>query len=532
MAGMARRLHPGLSGKPAARPPVSLFAKTPATVGWQDRRTREQEGHVTMVEERPNWRTGKICYIEVPAADVARSAEFYRQAFGWKIRQRDDGSTSFDDTVGEISGTFVVGRPAALEPGFAIYIMVADAEAILASVQAAGGEIVRPVDPAAGEVFAWFKDPGGNTLGVYQQPGLAQTEAAADQQAQHSAPKASASQDSAPAASRPEDNTVDLGRMLDLATPWCLHVAATLRIPEHISAGRTGIAELAAAADCDRDALHAVLGHLVSKGVFAEEAPGRFACNHAAEQLSAATFLDLGGIGGRMAHTWGTLLDYVRTGQPAYQQVFGRPFWEDLAAHPQIAAEFDALMGPAGHGIPDFDIELSHGWDRVRTVVDVGGGTGAMLASLLRRHPQAKGILVDLPGPVARAGEIIDSFGVSSRMTVKGQSFFDPLPAGADLYLLKSVLNDWADEPTVAILRRCAEAAARPDGTVAILGGVSADESPRSLGIDMLVAGGKTSTLRQFTELARQAGLEVVAARTQSSGRFVVECRPARVIKP
>ena len=82
--------------------------------------------------------------------------------------------------------------------------------------------------------------------------------------------------------------------------------------------------------------------------------------------------------------------------------MFGRPFWEDLAAHPQIAAEFDALMGPAGHGIPDFDIELSDGWDQIRTVVDVGGGTGAMLASLLRRHPQTKGILVDLPGTVAR----------------------------------------------------------------------------------------------------------------------------------
>ena len=198
--------------------------------------------------------------------------------------------------------------------------------------------------------------------------------------------------------------------------------------------------------------------------MFTEESPGRFGCNRAAEQLAESSFLDLHGIGGRMAHTWGTLLDYVRTGQPAYQQVFGRPFWEDLAAHPQIAAEFDALMGPAGHGIPDFDIELSDGWEPIRSVVDVGGGTGAMLASLLRRHPQATGAVIDLPGTVARAGEIIDSFGVAGRMTVKGQSFFDPLPAGADLYLLKSVLNDWADEPTVAILRRCAEAA-RPDGT-------------------------------------------------------------------
>ena len=130
-----------------------------------------------MVEERPEWRTGKICYVEIPAVDVARSADFYQQAFGWKIRQRGDGATSFDDTVGGVSGTFVTGRPPATEPALVIYLMVADAEVSLAAVQAAGGEIVRPVDPAAGEVFAWFRDPGGNTLGVYQQPGLAQTEA-------------------------------------------------------------------------------------------------------------------------------------------------------------------------------------------------------------------------------------------------------------------------------------------------------------------------------------------------------------------
>ena len=126
---------------------------------------------------------------------------------------------------------------------------------------------------------------------------------------------------------------------------------------------------------------------------------------------------------------------------------------------------------------------------------------------------------------MARAGEIVD--GVADRVTLAGQSFFDPLPAGADLYLLKSVLNDWPDEPTVAILRRCAEAA-RQQTSIAILGGVAPDEAPRSLGIDMLVAGGKTSPLAQFTGLARQAGLDVVAARTQASGRFVVECRRAK----
>jgi hypothetical protein len=202
--------------------------------------------------------------------------------------------------------------------------------------------------------------------------------------------------------------------------------------------------------------------------------------------------------------------------------VFGRPFWEDLAAHPRIAADFDALMGPAGHGVPDYDLELSGGWDRVRSIVDVGGGTGAMLASLLRRHPEVRGTLVDFPGTVARAAETLDATGVAGRVTLAGQSFFDRLPPGADLYVLKSVLNDWPDEPTVAILRRCAEAAP-PGGTVIVLGGVSPDEASRPLAIDMLVAGGKTSTVTQFAGLARQAGLEILAARTQSSGRFVVE---------
>jgi 2,7-dihydroxy-5-methyl-1-naphthoate 7-O-methyltransferase len=326
------------------------------------------------------------------------------------------------------------------------------------------------------------------------------------------------------------EDGVNLGRMLDLATPWCLMVAATLRIPGHIAAGHRDIADLAAAAGCDRDALHAVLGHLVAKGVFAEDAPGRFDTNRAAEQLGELGFLDLDGFGGRMAYTWSTLLEYVRTGRPAYQQIFGRPFWEDLAANPKIAAEFDELMGPAGHGVPDFDIELADGWDAIRTIADVGGGTGAMLASLLRRHPRVRGILVDLPGTVARASEILADPGLAGRVTVHGQSFFDPLPAGADLYLLKGVLNDWPDEETVAILRRCAEAAAatrtptRPPGRVVVLGGVAPDDAPRALGIDMLVAGGKTSTISEFKELARRAGLEIGAAATQGSGRFIVEC--------
>jgi predicted enzyme related to lactoylglutathione lyase len=114
---------------------------------------------------------GKVCYIEIPAADVARSAEFYRAVFGWKIRTRGDGATAFDDGV-EVSGAFVRGRPPMREVGLLIYVMVADADAILKKVAASGGEIVEPIHPGAPEVVARFRDPAGNLMGVYQEKAL------------------------------------------------------------------------------------------------------------------------------------------------------------------------------------------------------------------------------------------------------------------------------------------------------------------------------------------------------------------------
>jgi predicted enzyme related to lactoylglutathione lyase len=124
----------------------------------------------------PTYRTGKICYVEIPAIDVSRSADFYARAFGWEIRQRADGSIAFDDAVNEVSGTWIPGRPPTAEPGLLIYIMVADAAAAVDAVVASGGEIVRPVERDSREVFATFRDPAGNVLGIYQQPGLAETE--------------------------------------------------------------------------------------------------------------------------------------------------------------------------------------------------------------------------------------------------------------------------------------------------------------------------------------------------------------------
>src|SRR5471032_2912818 len=117
---------------------------------------------------------------------------------------------------------------------------------------------------------------------------------------------------------------MDLWELTDLSTPWCVHVAATLRIADLIAAGSMQVDQLAAASGADRDSLHRVLRHLVSKGLFEETVPGRFALNEVARGLldePVRLGLDLNAIGGRMAHSWGTLLSAVRTGRPAYHEV-------------------------------------------------------------------------------------------------------------------------------------------------------------------------------------------------------------------
>jgi hypothetical protein len=319
---------------------------------------------------------------------------------------------------------------------------------------------------------------------------------------------------------------MEIWRLADFSTPWCIHVAATLGIGEHIAAGHSGIEDLARAAGADRQSLHRVLRHLVRVGVFEEPAPGEFALNDSARELmQMRAGFDLDGFGGRMAHAWRTLLTAVRTGRPAYHEVFGRPYWEDLDAHPEIAAQFDELMGPAGHGRPDPEVLLDPAdWSGVRTVADVGGGTGSLLAEVLRAHPEVRGTLVDLPGTIGRAAPLFE--GLMDRVSFAAQSFFDTLPAGADVYMTKSVLCDWPDAEALAILRRCAEAA-RPHGRVVAVNGVSPDEQADPNLLMLVLVGGKDRTLAEFRALAAEAGLRVTASGRNPSGRFQVECRPA-----
>lgn len=117
----------------------------------------------------PTLGNGKICYIEIPAADIDASANFYKEAFGWNTRTRGDGSVAFDDGVGEVSGTWVLHRAPMTEVGLLIYIMVDSVATTIERVKAAGGVIVQPIGADAPEITARFADPAGNIMGLYQQ---------------------------------------------------------------------------------------------------------------------------------------------------------------------------------------------------------------------------------------------------------------------------------------------------------------------------------------------------------------------------
>ncbi len=323
---------------------------------------------------------------------------------------------------------------------------------------------------------------------------------------------------------------LSLDELADLATPWAIRVVVTLGIPDLLADGPRSIGDLAAAAGCDAGYLSRIVGHLTGHGLFdatpagastgSGNGPGTVALTEAGRQLrgeSARLMYGLDGLGGRFAHSWSLLLDATRRGTPLYAETFGRPFWEDLAAHPELGAEFDALMGPAGHGEPDPRILPEPAWAGVSSIVDVGGGAGFKLAALLLARSDLTGTLVELPPTAARAERVLADAGVGDRATVVARSFFDPLPAGADLYLLSSIINDFPDPEAIRILSRCAEAAGG-SGRVLVRGGALDHDAPTGLEVELVLLGGRVRGPDEFAALAARAGLRIKDLHRQPAG--------------
>ena len=323
----------------------------------------------------------------------------------------------------------------------------------------------------------------------------------------------------------------DLWAAADLITPMAIRVAATLRLADHIATGTDTADLLAAATRTHPDALGRVLNHLVTAGVLSTEDAGAYSLTPLGERLrddhpdGVRAWLDIDGSVGRAELSFVQLLHTVRTGEPAFPQQFGRPYWDDLAADPARSASFDALM--AARLTNASDVAAAYPWGSLGHVIDVGGGNGRLLAEVLTAHPDLRGTVVDLAGPAERAREAFAAAGLGDRADARAGSFFDALPAGAGGYVLSGVLHDWDDDAAVRILKRCAEAV--PDsGKVLVVadGDGGAPDTEGDLRM-LCYVGGRDRSLEQLRELAGKAGLRVGSV-IPVGYRLLVELLPSR----
>jgi predicted transcriptional regulator len=321
----------------------------------------------------------------------------------------------------------------------------------------------------------------------------------------------------------------------NLVTLYAVRVMVTLGVADHIGNGISEISEIARAVDADESALSRVLRHLVASGVLnytdANHVEltniGMLLVTDHPSRLSES--FHMGSVSRRFEFAMTELLHSVKTGGAAYAKANGKEFWTELAEEPQLAKSFDIAMedhigwiGPV--------MASAYDWSRVSDVVDIGGGTGALLSHLLAQHHHLNGTLVEYADAAARATDILAELGLASRITVVEGSFFDQLPIGADAYILSWILHDWPDLEASEILRRC-RTAAGSDGRVLI---VESPISPENLLMSttddlkiLAYVGGKERTMSDYIDLLAAADLQVEQTVRLRGGFVLIVCGAA-----
>jgi hypothetical protein len=293
--------------------------------------------------------------------------------------------------------------------------------------------------------------------------------------------------------------------------------ACRLNLPDLVVNGPKNATELAAATGTNQLAMHKLLRGLTACRVFVEKADGCFA----ATDISDAFRTDKPGVRNltlmlseESYDVWADLMYTLQTGKPAYQHVRGKGRWEELAEKPAAAVQFNAAMVEITRAVSGAFI-AGYDFKGARTVVDVGGGTGALLASVLKSHPHMKGTLFDLPAGLAEAREAMSSAGLEGRVTFVEGSFFESVPSGGDVYLLKSIIHDWDDDHAEAILKTC-RAAMEPLSRLVLLERVmpervnDPDRDFTNVISDlhmMILFGGQERTPTEYGRLLSGAGL-------------------------
>jgi hypothetical protein len=318
-----------------------------------------------------------------------------------------------------------------------------------------------------------------------------------------------------------------------------ISVAAQLGIADLLAAGPRSSAELAAATGADADALYRLLRALATVDVLHESDGRRFSLTAIGEGLRSdveSSLRDWAAFSGSAAYwaAWGALAHSVRSGANAFQHVHGTDVWTYRSARPEESAMFDrAMVSLSAQGARD--AVAGYDFTPFGTIADIGGGVGAFLGRILGAAPDARGVLFDQLHVVAGAPAVLAAAGVAERCAVVGGSFFDGVPSGADLYVLRAVIHDWEDDDAVRILESVRRAI--PDhGTVAlverIVPGPNEGRTTKWSDLNMLFApGGRERTQGEFDDLFRRAGLRPTRTVAAGPTHSFVEATPVCRVK-
>lgn len=295
-----------------------------------------------------------------------------------------------------------------------------------------------------------------------------------------------------------------------------VYVAAKLGLPDLLKDGAKTTEELAATTGTHAPSLYRLLRALVSIGVFAEDEMGKFSLTPLGATLrtdvpGSLRFIVIEELGENHYPAWEKLLYSLKTGAIAFNHVYGNSKWHYMTEHEDEARIFDQAMASFGGATAAAVIE-AYDFSASKRVVDMGGGNGSFLATILKANPQVRGVLFDVPHVVEAASRYLESEGVMSRCEVVGGDFFQSAPP-ADLYLLRWIIHDWDDVRSVAILKHCCEAMSAGGKVLlveAVLKPGRATSFAKFLDLNMLVmTGGLERTEAEYANLLSAAGLKL-----------------------
>jgi len=314
-----------------------------------------------------------------------------------------------------------------------------------------------------------------------------------------------------------------------------IYVAAKLAVADHLRDGPRSIAELATATGTHAPSLYRLMRALASIGVFAEDKSGRFALTPMAGALLTDAPHSIRAIAIMTGEdwwwrAWGQIHFSVQTGKSSFERVHGMRFFDYMEKNPEAGAVFDQAMS-AYTGQTAVQVATAYPFHEAAILVDVGGGGGTLISTILAHHAQLRGIIYDLPATVEAAKQLLQSRGLSSRCQVLGGDFFEAIPEGGDTYLLQHVIHDWDDEHAKKILKNCHQAMP-PNGKLLLVEMVIPSGNKPflgkflDLGVLMMESGARERTELEYRTLLSAAGFDVRKIRALPSPDSLIEAVP------